>query len=145
MRLLCLSTPASIVESRTEPASSELETATMTSTGYQLQTAMIGQQLLESDYHVHELPACDEPTNDNCWYFEGHHTNFLSMAYQPIVCVYAFLTNFGPALVSSPEMSTIVKMMWMHISVRFQNVIPKILKLLSITVIALFISCFVNV
>ena len=66
MRLLCLSTQASIVESRTEPASSELETATVTSTGYQLQTAMIGQQLLESDYHVHELPACDEPTNDSC-------------------------------------------------------------------------------
>ena len=40
------------MESRTEPASSELETATMTSTAYQLQTAMIGQQLLESDYHV---------------------------------------------------------------------------------------------
>ena len=68
MRLLCLSTPALIVESRTEPASSELEMATMTSTGYQLQTAMIGQQLLDSDYHVHdhELPACDEPTNDSC-------------------------------------------------------------------------------
>ena len=68
MRLLCFSTPASIVESRTEPASSELETATMTSIAYQLQTAMIGQQLLESDYHmhVHELPACEEPTNDSC-------------------------------------------------------------------------------
>ena len=70
MRLLCFSTPASIVESRTEPAGSELETASMTTTGYQLQTAVIGQQLLESDYHVHELPACDEPsdelTNDSC-------------------------------------------------------------------------------
>ena len=54
------------MESRTEPVSSELETATMTSTGYQLQTAMIEQQLLESDYHVHELPACNEPTNDSC-------------------------------------------------------------------------------
>ena len=53
-----------------------------------------------------------------------------------IVYVYAFFTNFGPALVSSPEMS----MTWMHILVRFQNVIPKILKLLSITVIV-----FVNV
>ena len=42
MRLLCLGTPASIVELRTEPASSELEMATMASTGYQLQTAMIG-------------------------------------------------------------------------------------------------------
>ena len=66
MRLLCFSTPVSIVESRTEPAGSELGMATMTTTGYQLQTAVIGQQLLESDYHVHELPACDEPTNDSC-------------------------------------------------------------------------------
>ena len=33
---------------------------------HQQLTAMIGQQLLESDYHVHELPACDEPTNDSC-------------------------------------------------------------------------------
>ena len=65
-RFLCFSVPASIVESRAEPGSSELETAATTSTGHQLQTAGIGQQLLESDYHVHELPACDEPTNDNC-------------------------------------------------------------------------------
>ena len=36
----------------------------MTTTGYQLQTAVIGQQLLESDYNVHELPACDEPSNE---------------------------------------------------------------------------------
>ena len=32
---------------------------------HQLQTAVIGQQLLESDYHVHDLPTCDEPTNDS--------------------------------------------------------------------------------
>ena len=65
-RFLCFSVPAPIVESRTEPGRSELEMAATTSTGHQLQTAVIGQQLLESDYHVHELPACDEPTNDSC-------------------------------------------------------------------------------
>ena len=66
MRFLCFSAPALIVESRTELGSSKLETATTTSTGYQLRTAVIGQQLLESDYHVHEFPVCDEPTNDSC-------------------------------------------------------------------------------
>ena len=57
-----------------------------------------------------------------------------------IVCVCAVLTNFGSALVSSPEMSSEDDVD--AYLVRFQNVI---LKLLSITVIALFISCFVNV
>ena len=43
------------------PTSTELEAAVNPS----LQTVEIGQQL-ESNYSVHELPTCDESTNDSC-------------------------------------------------------------------------------
>lgn len=51
---------------RIEPGTSRNSELELTSDPRQLQTAMIGQQLLESDYHVHELPTCDESTNDSC-------------------------------------------------------------------------------
>ena len=43
------------------PTSSELETAVRP----EPQTVVIGQQL-ETNYTVHELPTCDESTNDSC-------------------------------------------------------------------------------
>ena len=43
------------------PTSTELEAAVRP----ELQTVVIGQQL-ETIYSVHELPTCDESTNDSC-------------------------------------------------------------------------------
>ena len=63
LRLLC-HTSSNVTSTRTEPGtpiSTELEA----STDHQLQTAMVGEQL-NSDYYVHELPTCDESTNDSC-------------------------------------------------------------------------------
>ena len=50
-----------ITPSDVMPTNTEMEAAI----NPQLQTVAIGQQL-ESNYSVHELPTCDESTNDSC-------------------------------------------------------------------------------
>ena len=49
---------------RTEPSSSEFEAPT--TTDHQLQTVMIGEQLLKSNYLVHELPTGNDKATDDC-------------------------------------------------------------------------------
>ena len=63
MRPICQDSPAPVMQG-TEPSSSELEAPA--TTDHQLQTVMIGEQLLESDYLVHELPTGNDETTDDC-------------------------------------------------------------------------------
>ena len=63
MRPICQDSPAPVMQG-VEPSSSELEAPT--TADHQLQTAMIGEQLLESNYLVHELPTGNDEATDDC-------------------------------------------------------------------------------
>ena len=63
MRPVCQDSPALVMQ-RMESSNSELEAPT--TIGHQLHTVMIGEQLLESDYLVHEFPTGSDEATENC-------------------------------------------------------------------------------